>query len=122
MIHILSTQFCLDIKPNIRSNIDYVFICKEDTKKNRKKLYENYCPDCVESFEDFCVLMDVLTQNYTALVINYKAATNKIEDMIFYFKADPNSVSPAWRFGHMTAWEFNNERFDPNYIEPIIKP
>ena len=122
MIHILSLQYSLDIMPNIRSNIDYCFIMKETVKKNRKKLYENYCPDCVESQDDFNILLDELTENYSALVINNRATSHKIEDMIFYFKADPNAISPAWKFGHQTAWEFNEERFDPNFVDPLIKP
>ena len=120
MIHILSLQYSLDIMPNIRSNIDYTFIMRESSKKNRKKLYENYCPDCVETQEDFNALMDALTGDYGALVVCNRTTSNKIEDCIFYFKAEPNAISPAFKFGHQSAWEFNAERFDPNYVEPII--
>jgi hypothetical protein len=121
MIHILSSQYSLDIPPNIRSAIDYVFLMKENTKKNRKKLFENYCPASVETIEDFNALMDECTKDYGALVINNRATSHTLEDQVFYFKADPKAIAPTFRFGHQTAWEFSEERFDPNYIEAIIK-
>ena len=121
MIHILSLQYSLDILPSIRSNIDYTFIMKENSKKNRKKLYENYCSSSVESFEDFNTLMDALTNDFGALVIKNQGQSNQLEDNIFYFKADPNAISPTWRFGHNTCWQFSNERYDEDYVKPIIK-
>jgi hypothetical protein len=121
MIHILSLQYSLDIMPNIRSNIDYVFIMRESSKKNRKKLFENYCPDCIETQEEFNALMDALTEDYGALVIVNRGSSNKMEDCVFYFKADPNAVAPNWKFGHHTCWEFNQERFDPDYVDAIVK-
>ena len=121
MFHILSLQYSLDILPSIRSNIDYTFIMKENSKKNRKKLYENYCHSSVESFEDFNTLMDALTNDFSSLVIKNQGSSNKLEDNIFYFKADPNAISPTWRFGHTTCWQFSNERYDEDYIKPIIK-
>lgn len=115
MIHILSLQYCMDIMPSIRANMDYVFILRESVRRNRKKLYEDYCPDCVETLQDFNALMDALTEDFSALVICNRTSSNKLEDCIFYFKADPNAVSPAWKFGHHTTWDFNEERFDPTY-------
>ena len=42
MLHLLSLQYSLDLKPNIRTNIDGVFILREQGKKQRKQLWENY--------------------------------------------------------------------------------
>ena len=121
MIHILCLQYCMDIMPSIRQNIDFIFILKESSQKMRKKLYEDYCPGCVETFADFNALMDELTTNYGAIVINRRATSTKIEDMIFYYKADPDALSPAWKFGHQTAWDFSNERYDENAGDPFVK-
>lgn len=119
MIHILSLQYCLDIKPAIRSNIDYTFILRETNLKNRVRLHENYA-GCIDNFQDFCDIMDQITEDYTALVINNRVQSNKIEDCIFWYKANPHKIPPNWRFGHPSAWEFNNERFDPQYVEPVV--
>jgi len=122
MIHILSLQYALDIMPNIRSNIDYTFLMREPIQKNRKKLFENYAPGCVEHQEEFNELLDAFTEDFGALVICNRTTSNKIEDCIFYYKADPNAISPTFRFGHQTCWDFNEERYDPDAQQPLMKP
>ena len=39
---LLTMQYSLGITPNLRTNIDYVFILREPDYNNRKKLYEHY--------------------------------------------------------------------------------
>jgi len=119
MIHVLSLQYCLDIKPSIRSNIDYTFILRETNLKNRLRLHENYA-GCIDNFQDFCDIMDQITEDYTALVINNRVQSNKVEDCVFYYKANPKKIPPNWKFGHPSAWDFNNERFDPLYTDPVL--
>ena len=118
MIHILSLQYCLDILPSIRTNIDYTFILRETNMKNRKALYENYA-GCIPNFQQFCEIMDAVTEDYTALVINNRVQSNKLEDTVFWFKADPNKIPSNWRFGHPSAWEFSSDRLDPSYFDPF---
>lgn len=118
MIHILSLQYCLDIRPNIRTNIDYTFILRETNLKNRKSLHENYA-GCIDNFQDFCDVMDQITEDYTALVINNRVQSNKIEDCVFWYKANPNRLPPNWKFGHPSAWDFHLERFNPTYQDGV---
>jgi hypothetical protein len=114
LFHILSLQYCLDVLPSIRTNIDYTFILRETNMRNRKALYENFA-GAIESFQLFCQIMDAVTEDYTALVINNRVQSNKIEDCVFWYRADPNSIPSNWRFGHPSAWEFSNDRMDPSY-------
>jgi GTPase SAR1 family protein len=109
MLHILSLQYCLDIKPEIRVNINGVFILRESRLDIRKKLYENY-GGCIPTFEMFCQIMDALTTDYTALYINNMSTSNKIEDTVFYYKANPNAIPKDWKFGCKEFWQFHNER------------
>jgi hypothetical protein len=111
---LLSLQYCLDVLPSIRTNIDYTFILRETNLRNRKALYENFA-GAIESFQLFCEIMDAVTEDYTALVINNRVQSNKIEDCVFWYRADPNSIPSNWRFGHPSAWEFSNDRMDPSY-------
>ena len=110
MLHILSLQYCLDIKPDIRVNINGVFILRESRLDIRKKLYENY-GGCIPSFDMFCQIMDALTTDYTALYINNMSTSNKIEDTVFYYKADPTKIPKDWKFGCKEFWQFHNERY-----------
>jgi hypothetical protein len=118
MMHILSLQYCLDIKPVIRTNIDYTFICRESNKKNRKALYENYA-SCVDSQNDFETLMDALTTDYSTMVIVNRLQSNEIEDCIRWYKADLDAIK-NFRFGCDDFWMFNDQRLDSKYEDPVF--
>ena len=119
MMHILSLQFSLDISPSIRSNIDYTFILRETNLGNRERLHKNYA-NCIDNFADFQDIMDAVTEDYTALVIDNRQTSNKIEDCVFWYKADPNRIPSNWKFGSGSAWEFHYDRMDPNYTDPFV--
>ena len=106
----------MDVMPQIRNCIDYTFIFKENGLRFRKSLYENYA-SCIDSFEDFCDIMDSVCQDYTCLVINNRTQSNKLEDCVFWYKAKKDRLPPTFKFGHPSAWAFHNDRFDSNYSE-----
>lgn len=113
---ILSLQYCLDIRPVIRTNLDYSFILRESNVKIRKALWENYA-SCVGDFKDFCDIMDQITDDYTALVINNRVQSNDISDCVFYFKARQHD---KFKFGCREYWEWNYERYNQEYKDPLI--
>jgi hypothetical protein len=119
MLHILSLQYCMDIPPAIRTNVDFTFLLKEQNVKTRKALYENFA-GVFETFNDFCQVMDAITEDFTALVIKNTGTSNQLSDCVFYYKArDPSKTPSNWRFGHPSAWEFHNERMDPDYNDAV---
>jgi hypothetical protein len=84
---LITMQFPLGIQPSLRTNVDYVFILREPYMSNRKRIFENY-GSAFPSFEFFCQIMDQCTQNYECLVINNNTQSNKLEDAIFWYKAE----------------------------------
>ena len=66
---IITMQYPLGIPPNLRTNIDYVFILRENIGGNRKRIYTNYA-SMFPTFEAFCSVLDSCTENYECLVIN----------------------------------------------------
>ena len=60
---IITMQYPLGVPPNLRTNIDYVFIFREPYLANRKRIYENYA-GMFPTFESFCQVMDQCTENY----------------------------------------------------------
>ena len=111
-------QYPLGIPPNLRTNIDYVFILREPYIANRKRIYENYA-GMFPTFESFCQVMDQCTENYECLVINNNAKSNKLQDQIFWYKADPHG---NFKLGSKEFWEISKnmgdgeaeEMYDPN--------
>lgn len=114
MWFILSLQYCMDILPVIRTNVDFTFILRESNLKNRKSLYENYA-GVIPDFSIFCDIMDQITDDYTALVINNTCTSNKMEDCVFWYKCDKkftdDSFLKSFKMGCKEFWEFHNERY-----------
>ena len=115
---IITMQYPLGIPPNLRTNIDYVFILREPYLTNRKRIWENYA-SMFPTLESFCSVMDQTTENYERLVINNNAKSNKLNDQIFWYKAENH---PPFRLGAKEFWEMSkklgsddeDEEYDPN--------
>ena len=87
MLFLITMQFPLGIPPILRSNVDFVFILRENFISNRKRIYEHWAgmfPD----FKVFCSVMDQCTENFECLVIDNTVKSNKIEDLVYWYKAD----------------------------------
>ena len=115
---IITMQYPLGIPPNLRTNIDYVFILREPYIANRKRIWENYA-GMFPTFESFCQVMDQCTENFECLVINNNAKSNKLQDQIFWYKAQNHT---NFRLGSKEFWELSkdinsddeDEIYDPN--------
>jgi hypothetical protein len=118
---IITMQYPLGIPPTLRTNIDYVFILRENYIANRKRIYENYA-GMFPTFESFCQVMDQCTENYECLVINNNSKSNKLQDQVFWYKADSHN---DFRLGSKEFWELSKnigddeeeEQYDPNSIK-----
>tara|TARA_B100000886_G_scaffold340512_2_gene310697 strand:+ start:32749 stop:33588 length:840 start_codon:yes stop_codon:yes gene_type:complete len=114
---IITMQYPLGIPPNLRTNIDYVFILREPYITNRKRIYENYA-GMFPTFESFCQVMDQCTENFECLVINNNAKSNKLQDQIFWYKA---SAHNDFKLGSKEYWDISKgigsddeeEQYDP---------
>ena len=115
---IITMQYPLGIPPNLRTNIDYVFILREPYMTNRKRIWENYA-SMFPTLESFSAVMDQTTENYECLVINNNAKSNKLNDQIFWYKAENH---PDFKLGSKEFWEMSkgigsddeDEMYDPS--------
>ena len=107
ILFILTMQFSLGIPPKLRTNVDYIFILRENIVSNRKRLYEHYA-GMFPTFETFCQVMDQCTENYECLVIHNNAKSNKLEDQVFWYKADDHS---SFRIGSDNIWNHHNKYY-----------
>ena len=115
---VITMQYPLGIPPNLRTNIDYVFILREPYISNRKRIYENYA-GMFPTFESFCQVMDQCTENFECLVINNNAKSNKLNDQIFWYKAEHQK---NFKLGSKEFWELSktidsddeDDMYDPN--------
>jgi len=82
---ILTMQYPMGIGPELRTNIDFTFILRENIVKNRRRIHENYA-GMFEKYDDFSKTMDSLTEDYGCMVIKNNSRSNKITDQIFWYK------------------------------------
>lgn len=114
---IITMQYPLGVPPTLRTNIDYVFILREPYIANRKRIYENYA-GMFPTFEAFSQVMDQCTENFECLVINNNVKSNKLQDQVFWYKADGHS---DFKLGSKEFWELSkgmnsddeDEKYDP---------
>lgn len=107
----LTMQYCLDLTPDIRSNIDYVFVLKESYKAVREKIYKNFF-GIFPTFSMFCEVMDACTENYECLVLDNTSTSNKLEDCVFWYKAQ---LRPPFRVGSEQFWKYHALAYNPRY-------
>lgn len=112
---IITMQYPLGIPPNLRTNIDYVFILREPYIANRKRIWENYA-GMFPTFESFSQVMDQCTENFECLVINNNAKSNKLQDQIFWYKSEKRA---DFKLGSKEFWDLskdlNSDEEEPSY-------
>jgi hypothetical protein len=114
---VITMQYPLGIPPNLRTNVDYVFILRENIGGNRKRIYANYA-SMFPTFEAFCSVLDSCTENYECLVINNNVKSNRLQDQIFWYKAEQRG---KFKLGAKQFWELSKnlgsddeDEYDPS--------
>lgn len=116
---IITMQYPLGIPPNLRTNIDYVFILREPYIANRKRIWENYA-GMFPTYESFSQVMDQCTENFECLVIDNNAKSNQLHDQVYWYKAQNHG---DFKLGSKEFWEISkgldsddddDDMYDPN--------
>ena len=117
---VITMQYPLGIPPNLRTNVDYVFILRENVGTNRKRIFDNYA-SMFPTFEAFCSVLDSCTENYECLVIVNNSQSNLLKDQIFWYKAEKRG---AFKLGAKQFWDLSKdldsdeeEEFDPSKLK-----
>lgn len=111
---VITMQYPLGVPPNLRTNIDYVFILRESYRSNRERIWQNYA-GMFPTFEAFNQVMDQCTENFECLVIDNNSKSNKLTDQIFWYRAQPRG---NFRLGSKEFWEMSKELNSDDEEEP----
>lgn len=91
LLFILTMQFPLGIKPELRGNFDYIFLLADDYFSNQKKLFDHYA-GIFPSFDIFRQVFLQITCNYGCMVIVRKGNSPNILDKVFKYKATNENI------------------------------
>ena len=112
MTFIYTAQTATNLLPALRQQLDYVFMFFLPGLANRKKLYENYA-SIFPTFESFNQVYDSCTQNFECLVIDNTVRSNRLEDQIAWYKADPSIYESDFRICPKEYWDLSQEIGEP---------
>lgn len=114
----LTMQYCMDLSPDLRANIDYVFILRENIIQNREKIYKNFF-GIFPTFDMFNQVMNSCTENFECLVLDNTSKSNKIEDVVFWYKAKLRP-SGSFKIGSPQFWNCHKSKYNPKYDDDDI--
>ena len=103
----LTMQYCMDLSPDLRANVDYVFIARENVIQNREKLYKAFF-GIFPNFDMFNQVMTACTENYEVLVLDNTSKSNRIEDCVFWYKA---KIHKNFRVGSQQFWNLHQKTY-----------
>ena len=107
----LTMQYCMDLTPDLRANVDYVFILRENVLQNREKLYKSFF-GVFPTFDMFNQVMNACTENYECLVLDNTSKSNKLEDCVFWYKA---KLRKNFRIGSDHLWNFHKKNYNTRH-------
>ena len=111
----LTIQYCMDLPPSLRGQCDYIFVLRENILENKQKLYKHFF-GIFPTFDAFNEVLMQCTENYECLVLNVRSTSNKIEDVVFWYKA---KVGRKFRIGSPALWEHHKRNYNPKHDTPV---
>jgi hypothetical protein len=119
----MTTQYCMDMTPMIRTNVDYLFALRDNVRQNRENLYKAFF-GVFPNFDQFSQVMDACTENYECLVLDNTSKSNKITDCVFWYKAP---IRKNFRVGSAEFWKCHQKHYSSKAAavskpaEPVAK-
>lgn len=80
-------QYIMDMPPELRGQVDYVFALREPIISNKEKLWKFFF-GMFGKLQDFTAVMDRCTQNFDCLVFDATSKSTAVEDCVFWYRAD----------------------------------
>jgi hypothetical protein len=99
-----AVQYVMDMGPDLRTQVDYVFALRENIISHKTKLWK-YFFGMFEKYEDFAKVMDKCTANHGCLVMDNTTGSCNVEECIFWYKAEINL--PKFKIGSPAYWNLS---------------
>jgi len=115
LTYVLTMQTPLGITPDLRLNFDYVFLLKEDSHINKKKLYENYA-SMFPSLAYFEKVFTECTRDFCSMVIDNRKPTDTVQEKVFWFKAKDRKFT----FGSKKFVGIHKKYYDPEFLRKRV--
>lgn len=105
---ICCVQYCLDLKPEIRSQLDLVVSTRENMTSVRGRLYEHYF-GFFRNQKEFDSAFDACTDSYGCMCVHNGSSSNVLSNNIFWYRAEW-PLRP-FRLGKRFTFELDKELY-----------
>ena len=106
LFFLFSMQYCVDISPDLRTNLDYVFVFRESVTEQKEKLYK-YFFGMFENKKEFIQVFDQTATGYDFMCLDLTLGNYEKEECVFWGRADDRKH--PFRVGHPRLWWFAGE-------------
>lgn len=103
---IVTAQWLMDVPPDLRANIDYVVVLRDNIRANRERIY-TYFAGVFPTFAAFDQTMQACTENHECLVLDQTSLSYNISDCVYFYKATPDL---KYRLGAREYWRYSSTR------------
>ena len=111
ILYILTMQFPLGIRPELRSNFDFIFLLAEDFYSNQKRIYEHYA-GMFPNLDCFRQAFKEITNDYGCMVIANRGPRQDFLDKVFWYKAKNTNID---KIGCDQFNWFHKKNYDPEW-------
>lgn len=105
IFYLCAVQYLMDIPPDLRSNVDFVFALKENIIGNREKLWKCFF-GMFSDYKEFSTVMDECTAGYDCMVLDNTVRSNNVMDCVFWYRAD--RTIPTYHSGSAGFWKLHS--------------
>jgi GTPase SAR1 family protein len=109
MFYINAMQYIKDAPPDIRGNVDLLFVFNTTSGSEREKLWKEYFA-MFKSYKDFSKVFDSCAQGFDCIVLDTRKASQNISDCIFYYRA--KYLEKPFRVGRPSFWELSEKFYE----------
>ncbi len=110
---IITCQYLMDMGPDLRNQIDYVIILKDNIRNNRFKMFE-YFAGVFNNYYLFEETFLECTKDREALVIWNSGLSHELDDCVWFYKAKPGT---KYRLCHPSFWEYSKNNATRDKLE-----
>ena len=90
-----------------------IFIYPQENPIAKRKVFEAF-GSCIETFKEFCDILDQCSRDYGCMVVKLSGSSSKITDKIFWYKA---KEPPHFRVGSNKYWNYHKSNYDETFID-----
>lgn len=101
---IVTMQYVLDLPPELRSNVDFIFVLRNNVICDKEKIWKHFA-GFVPSFQLFQKIFNKCTNGYECLVISNMSKSNDIGDCLFWYEA---KIRNKFKVGRKSMWIYHH--------------